>query len=51
MKFKEKLEITNEIKEIIRSLMLELDKKELEITRLEKIIKMYDKEWENNVRH
>ena len=27
MKFKEKLEITNEIKEIIRSLMLELDTK------------------------
>lgn len=51
MEFKEKLEITNEIKEIIRKLLLELDKKDLEIARLEKIIRYYDKEWENESRY
>lgn len=51
MELKKKIEITNEIKEIIRMLLHEIDKKDLEIARLEKIIKYYDREWENESRH
>lgn len=48
---KEILQLKEQIKGTITMLMKELDKKELEIKRLERIIKMYDREWENNVKH
>lgn len=47
----ERIKIMIEMKEMIKKLIIELDKKDLEIARLQRIIKIYDKEWESNARH